>query len=134
MTRPAPFTIYTVFVIVALVCCAVLGSAAAAPQRAPRGRPVGANGNMWSAAAVSISGTSAILDTTEARFCSAFGNTSAAATITVQYSADRTNFYSSSVNTGAVTGNFGINWNNGARFIRLISNAAATITANVSCK
>lgn len=94
----------------------------------------GAQGNAWSAAVVAINGTSAALDTQFAANCSAFGNTSAAATLTVQVSADGTNFYSTGTNTGSVTGNFGINFTTAARHVRLISNAAATITATLQCK
>ena len=58
---------------------------------------------------------------------------SAAATLTV-HSADGTPFYSTATTTGAVAGNFGINFTAGAGFVRLISNAASTITATVMCK
>lgn len=94
----------------------------------------GAEANAWSAAAVAINGTSAVLDSQYAPFCSAFGNTSAAATLTVQLSQDGTTFYTSGTTTGSVTGNFGINFTTGARYVRLISNAAATITATLACK
>src|SRR4051812_20603037 len=65
---------------------------------------LGTQGNAWNAASVGVSGTSNALDTQWAPFCSTFGNTSAAATITVQYSADNVNWYSTATNTGAVTG------------------------------
>jgi hypothetical protein len=94
----------------------------------------GEHANAWSAAVVGVSGTSAALDCAGQPFASAFGNTSAAATLTVQMSDNGTNWYSSSVNTGAVTGDFGINFTVGARRLRLISNAAATITATLQCK
>lgn len=105
---------------------------------APRGATQflirGAHANAWNAAVVGINGKSTSLDTQWAQFCSAFGNTSAAATVTVEFSADDTNYYSSSVNTGAVTGNFGVNFQIGARYVRLSSSAAATITATLQCK
>jgi hypothetical protein len=94
----------------------------------------GSHGNAWNAAVVGIAGKSTSLDTQFAMFCSAFGNSSAAATITVELSADDTNYYASSTNTGAVTGNFGIFFQPGARYVRLSSNAASTITATLQCK
>jgi hypothetical protein len=99
------------------------------------GRLVGSHANAWNAAVVGVSGTSAAIDIQRASIgtCSAFGNTSAAATLTVQQSQNNTNFYSTAVNTGAVTGDFGISFSPGGRYVRLISNAAATITATIAC-
>lgn len=95
----------------------------------------GTHANAWNAAAVAISGTSSSLDTAvcDSGNSSAFGNTSGAATLTVQFSQDNTNWYSSATNTGSVTGNFGVTFSHGARYIRLISNAAVTITATLAC-
>lgn len=94
----------------------------------------GAQANAWSAAAVGIAGKSASLDSQTNPFCSAFGNSSAASTMTVEFSADSTTWYASAVNTGAVTGDFGVNFNLGARYFRLSSSAASTITATLQCK
>jgi hypothetical protein len=125
-------------VVLALLAPELLAQRPARPVRVPRAaytvQLLGSHANAWSAAAVGVNGTSAALDTRWASNCSGFGNTSAAATISVQFSADGVNFYTSAMNTGAVTGNFGINFTTAARFVRLISNAAATITASLQCK
>jgi hypothetical protein len=106
-----------------------------AQDQRPRSPQIfGAQANAWSAATVGIAGTSNVVDTAYTPFCSAFGNTSNASTITVQLSADGSTFYSSATNTGAVTGNFGLSFSPGARYVRLISSAASTITATLQCK
>jgi hypothetical protein len=109
-------------------------AAARKPLTGPTFLVLGAQANAWNAAAVGINGTSATFDSQWAAFCDVIGNTSAAATLTVQRSVNGTNWYSSGVNTGAVTGDFGINFQSGSRYLRLISNAAATITATIACK
>ena len=127
--------------LIVVVLALVLGASVSAQQRraptSPRTAvPIlrGSEGNAWTAAAVGVNGTSAALDTQWAMYCSAFGSTSAATTLTVQYSQNGTTFYSSATNTGAVTGHFGMSFNAAARYIRLISNDAATISATLACK
>lgn len=120
----------------------VMGIAIAA--QSPRAMPhlrgaatyllLGSQANAWSASAVGINGKSTAIDTQWSQICTAFGNTSGAATLTVEYSADNTNWYSSAINTGAVTGNFGVTFTTGARYVRLSSSAAVTITATLQCK
>jgi len=120
--------------------CAARSDAPQGPARQPLtiGRVVGAHGNAWNAAALGIGAAnlSTAVDTELSAYCSIFGDTSTAATITVQYSGNNTNFYNSATNTGAVTGNFGVNIVPGARYIRLSSNnaAATTMTATVMCR
>lgn len=96
---------------------------------------VGSHGNAWSAATVGVAGTSTALDTNRCQsgYSSAFGNTSTSSTLTVQYSQDNTNFYSSA-STVAANGNFALAFTHGARYVRLLSSAAATITATLACK
>ena len=94
---------------------------------------IGTQANAWSAASVSANGTSTAIDMGQAAVISAFGNTSATTTITVQFSQDNTNFYDSAT-TVVANGNFGITFNHGARYVRLKSSAAATITATLAGK
>lgn len=129
MTRLA-----TLFAVALLALVSLAAAQRTAQPRAASTQILGATGNAWSAAAVGVGGTSTALDLSVTRDCSAFGNTSAASTITVQLSQDNATFRSSGINTGAVTGDFGINFTTGARYVRLISSAAATITATVACK
>jgi hypothetical protein len=95
---------------------------------------IGRHGNGWNGAAVAVNGVTPAIDSNTLPYCTAFGNTSAAATLTVQVSGDSTNWYTSTITTGAVTGNFVLNFTVGARYVRLVSNAAATITATIQCK
>lgn len=96
---------------------------------------VGAQANAWSAVAAGIGATSTALDSQWATFCSAFGNVSAATTISVQVSSDNTNWYTSTTSQVlAGAGNFGFHYSPGARYSRLITSAAATITATLACK
>jgi len=96
----------------------------------------GTHANAWSAVAVSSSGVSTAFDTIGCRagVTTVFGNTGGASTLTVQYSQNNATFYSSAVNTGSVSGNFGLSFAHGARYVRLISSAAVTITATIACK
>ena len=93
----------------------------------------GTHANAWSAAAVGAGGTSASLDTQSMGVVSAFGNASAATTITVQVSQNNTNWYDTPHTQAlAASGDFAISATLGARYIRLKSSAAATITATIA--
>jgi hypothetical protein len=96
--------------------------------------PIGVQGNAWNAASVGTNGTSAVLDTWSCPFVSAFGNASAATTLTLQYSMDGTDFYAGPSVTLSGAGNFYINSTTAARYLRLLSSAAATITATLAAK
>jgi len=95
--------------------------------------PTGTHGNAWLATAVVLNGLSAIIDTGGKANITVFGNVSLALTLTVQISADGTNFYNNSTYAVAL-GNFSVSLTNGARYIRLQSSLAATITATISAK
>ncbi len=95
---------------------------------------LGSHANAWNNVAVGINGTSTALVLGDARFVSAFGNSSAAATITLQYSQDGTNFYDGPTQVLAGAGNFRIDAIVGAAQVRLKSSAAATITATIAAK
>lgn len=96
---------------------------------------VGAQGNAWNAAAVAAAGASASIDTNGLAFISAFGNASAATTIQMQYSADNATWYNGGPSIAlSAAGDFGLTVQSGARYIRLTSSAAATITASIEAK
>lgn len=67
-------------------------------------------------------------------FVSAFGNSSGAATLTLQYSMDGTNYYDGPAQTLSGSGNFRIDATTGARFVRLKSSASVTLTATICAK
>lgn len=97
--------------------------------------PIGAQGNAWNAAAVGIAGTSNIVDITNQPLVTAFGHVSAATTITLQLSEDGTNFYSSQHNQVlAGAADFSFDGEVASKYARLISSAAATITATIAGK
>lgn len=100
-----------------------------------RTEQIGAQANAWNAAVVGAGGTSNAVDTKDCPAVSAFGNSNAATTITVQVSEDNVTFYdtaSTAVLAGA--GDFHISLNTGAKYVRLKSSGAATITATVAAK
>ena len=94
---------------------------------------VGSHANAWNVAAVGANGTSTVIDCQYVSKISAFGNTSGNTTITVQESQDNTNFYDALALSG-VNGDFGIQLVSGARYLRLKSSAARTITATIAGK
>jgi hypothetical protein len=101
---------------------------------APPRNVVGAHANAWNAAAVGAGGTSASVDCQNTPFVSAFGNASAATTITVQYSQNDVDYYDGPNQVLGGAGNFRIDATVGARYVRLKSSAAATITATIAGK
>jgi hypothetical protein len=95
--------------------------------------PVGTHANGWNNIAVSANGTSTAFDTIYTKTISVFGNASGATNLIVQLSQDNTNFYDSDKTiTISGAGNFGTTFETGARYIRLKSSAAATITATIA--
>lgn len=96
---------------------------------------LGAQGNAWNAAAVLAAGVSASLDTKDRPNVSAFGVVDAATTITVQVSQDNATFYDTATNVVlAGAGDFHLSLNTGAKYARLKSSGAATITATIAAK
>lgn len=98
------------------------------------GGPVGTHANAWSAVAVSAGGESTVIDMQFSPNVSAFGSSSAATTIELRVSQNGTNFYTVSATTLAGAGDFGFNIPIGARYARLRSGSAATITATIAGK
>lgn len=96
---------------------------------------VGTHGNAWNNVAVSANGVSPNVDCRYSANIAAFGTASAATVITIQVSQDDVNWYDSSVVSPGASGGFYINDPAfSARFARLKSSAAATITATVAGK
>jgi hypothetical protein len=94
---------------------------------------VGVQGNAWNAAAVLAAGVSASIDCQYTPNISVFGNVAAGATtLTVQFSQDNVNFYDAT-NTVA-NGDFSLSGVFGARYLRLKSSNARTITATIAGK
>jgi hypothetical protein len=94
---------------------------------------VGTQGNAWNAAAVAAAGVSASIDCQYTPNISVFGNvTGGATTLTVQFSQDNVNFYDAT-NTVA-NGDFSLSGVFGARYLRLKSSNARTITATIAGK
>lgn len=89
---------------------------------------------VWDAAVVGVGGTSAAVDLGPAFATSAYGNASAATTITMQYSAGDGTFRDGPNQVLAAAADFRIDANVGAPAVRLKSSAAATITADISAK
>jgi hypothetical protein len=96
---------------------------------------IGAPANAWNATVVGANATSGAIDTLDAANVSAFGHVSAATTITVQVSEDNITFYdtgSTSVLGGA--SDFHISLTSGAKYVRLKTLNAVTVTATISAK
>lgn len=96
---------------------------------------VGLHANAWNAAAVGVNGVSNSVDCQYVDTISIFGNVNGNTTISVQESQDNVNFYDT--DTLAITnggGNFGIRVESGARYLRLKSSQARTITATIAGK
>lgn len=96
---------------------------------------IGATGNAWNAVAVAAAGVSATIDTGGLANVCVFGSASAATTISVNVSADGSNWYPSN-NSQALSaaGDFYLQFACGAQYIQLSSLDAATITATVAAK
>lgn len=96
---------------------------------------VGTHANAWSAAVVGANGTSTAIDCQYEPFIAAFGNVSANTTITMQVSQDNANFYdSASTKITGAPADFFLFETVGARYIRLKTSGAATITATIAGK
>ena len=96
---------------------------------------VGAHANAWSAAAVAAGGNSASIDCQYTPHISAFGTSNGNTTISLQVSQNDTDFYTAAtVVVGGGGGDFALNLTIGARYIRLQSSAARTITASITGK
>jgi hypothetical protein len=98
-------------------------------------QPVGIQANAWNNIAVLAAGVSTAIDIRYNQKASIFGNVSAATNLTIQYSQDNVNWYDSeTIINIAATGNFGRTIDIAARYIRLKSSAAVTITATIAGK
>lgn len=96
-------------------------------------QPLGAQGNGWNAAAVAAGGTSTALDKGSTSVVSAFGNASAATTITIQVSQNNATWFdTAATQVLAGAGDFHITLTTAARYVRLKSSGAATITGTIT--
>lgn len=96
---------------------------------------LGTHGNAWPAATVvALNDTSAVLDTLGMGTVSVFGTSNANITLTLQYSQDGSNWYNSAQTIATGTAAFGTTFTVGARFVRLHSGGAATVTVTLSAK
>lgn len=95
--------------------------------------PVGIHANAWNNVAVAANGNSTISDLQYQTTVIVFGNSSAAVTLRLQASQDGVNFYTV-VSLAVAIGNFGSTTSWGARYMRLQSSAASTITATIAGK
>lgn len=95
---------------------------------------VGSEGNAWNAAAASAGDTSAAIDTQYMANVTAFGNVDAATDIIIQVSQDGATFYDIQTLTLTGASDFAQNLTVGARYVRLKTSAAATITATIAAK
>lgn len=98
-----------------------------------KGRVVGTHANAWNNVAAAANATSTSVDTNIVRVLSLFGNVSAATILTVQYSQNNSTWYDGT-KLDLVAGNFAIGIPVGARYVRLKTSAAATITATIAGK
>ena len=94
---------------------------------------VGQHGNAWNNTAVTAGQASDSIDIYGASVVSVFGNVSVLNTIILQLSQDNVNFYSSDFSI-AKKGDFGSSFSLGAKYVRLLSIKAATITATIAAK
>lgn len=91
---------------------------------------LGTQGNLWNNVVVSANGVSNSFSMYGCRVVTIAGNASAATTIQVQYSVDNTHWYSAGPSKVlSAAGDFGFDILTAAAQIRLMSTAAATITA-----
>ena len=89
---------------------------------------------VWIGVAVGANGQSPSFDSGSLPFVSAYGNASAATTITLMYSNDGTNWRAGGTVVLAAAGDFVMNVTSGARFHALQSTAACTVSAVISAK
>jgi hypothetical protein len=96
--------------------------------------PLGVHANAWSAAATGVNGTSTAFDSWSLSTVSAFGNVSGATTVTLQYSADGTNYYDGPTQVLAGAGDFRIDAFAACRYVRLKSSNNVTATGTIQAK
>lgn len=106
---------------------------AISPNTAPIIQVNGTHANAWNAVAVGAGGTSNVIDCQYVSHITVFGNSSGNTTLSYQVSQDNSNFYTTATFTTG-TGNFGADFTTGARYVRLQSNTARTITATIAGK
>jgi len=100
------------------------------------GATAGTHANAWNAELEIVDGTSASVDLQFSDTASVFGVADGPANITVQFAQDNTNF--ADTNIIFTAGGVGFNWGGsflvGARYVRLKTNAAVTLTGTIAGK
>lgn len=92
----------------------------------------GSQGNAWNGASVGADGNSPSVDKQGYTTVSAFGTVSAATTLTLQVSQNNSSWYDTDSTVDlAGAGDFHLSVVTAARYVRLNSSAAATITATI---
>jgi hypothetical protein len=94
---------------------------------------VGTHANAWNNVAVGANGVSNSIDCQYTPFITVFGTTSGGSTLSFQVSQDNTNFYTSAT-FSITTGDWGADFTSGARYVRLKSSNARTITGTIAGK
>lgn len=136
-----PSGAYSLEVLGGFVSITELGAVSPAPSTFTPTTPityevgVGATGSAWNAAAVAAGGVSATVDTLGLKEIAIYGQVSAATNVSVNVSADGAAFFPSTQQASlTAAGNFYLDFTTGARYLQLVSSAAATITATISAK
>jgi len=93
---------------------------------------IGTQGNLWNAASVLADGVSSVVDLNCHTKLATYGSSDAVATLTMECSANNSNYYNPNATVDVVNGDFYLCMQFPARYIRLSSSANATVTANVS--
>jgi len=96
---------------------------------------VGTHGNVWNGAVVSVGENSPSIDCQYVAAVSIFGHASSTTTLNVQVSQDNANWYAAlAINVSVNGADFYAEFSTGARYIRLGSTLATTITATIAGK
>ena len=100
-----------------------------------KAQPLGSQGNAWNGVATGTNTNSTAIYVGSCAWVSAFGHVSGAATITVYYSFDNTNWYASTNKvTTAGAADFALDFTTAAPYIALQSSAGVTATATICGK
>lgn len=94
---------------------------------------VASQGNAWNGTVTGAAGLSATVQLPNCRLVTVLGHVSGATTLTVEFSADGTNFYDSGVtNAPAGAADVGFSFDCAAPFVRLKSSASITATLTIA--
>jgi len=103
----------------------------ATPRNVP---PVGTQGNAFNAQAAGAGVASNIIEVWSCPYVSCFGHVSGATTLTMQYSIDKINFYNGPTVAPTGAADFYLDFYTAARWVRVLTSGAVTITATIAAK